>query len=155
MPGSVGGALWGPGVPPDGQGTEFVARRTQQWLRMHRIEHARIEPGKPWQNGVVESFHRSLRSECLNREWFVSRAEATRLHSSLGYRTPAEIRAASDTSVDTTTAKGGSQNQNLSQSRWSCNRGTLHSMGTECPKYLPSCPKNGLPNPRTEPETWS
>jgi putative transposase len=103
-------------------GTEFVARRTQQWLRMHGIELARIEPGKPWQNGVVESFHRSLRSECLDREWFVSRAEAsviieqfrrtynaTRPHSSPGYRTPAEIRAASDTSVDTTTSKGGSQ----------------------------------------------
>ncbi len=58
----------------------------------------------------------------LNREWFFSRAEAaviieqfrrtynsTRPHSSLGYRTPAEIRADYDTIVDTTISKGGSQ----------------------------------------------
>lgn len=103
-------------------GSEFIARRTQQWLRTQGIEPARIEPGKPWQNGIVESFHRSFRSECLNREWFFSRAEAaviieqfrrtynsTRPHSSLGYRTPAEIRADYDTIVDTTTSKGGSQ----------------------------------------------
>ena len=103
-------------------GSEFIARRTQQWLRLHGIESARIEPGKPWQNGVVESFHRSFRAECLDREWFLSRAEASvvieqfrriynneRPHSSLGYRTPAEIRANYDTIVDTTTSQGGSQ----------------------------------------------
>ena len=103
-------------------GSEFVARRTQGWLRLHGIEPARIEPGKPWQNGVVESFHRSFRSECLDREWFLSRTEASvvieqfrriynneRPHSSLGYRTPAEIRANYDTMVDTTTSQGGSR----------------------------------------------
>jgi len=86
-------------------GAEFVARRTQAWLAVHRIQAARIAPGQPWQNGVVESFHSRLRDECLNREWFGSRQEAaviieqyrrayntTRLHSSLGYRTPAEAR---------------------------------------------------------------
>jgi transposase InsO family protein len=72
----------------------------------------------PWQNGAVESFHSRLRDECLNREWFGSRAEArvvieqyrheynaTRLHSSLGYRTPAEARAAYATKGDTTYPK--------------------------------------------------
>jgi putative transposase len=95
-------------------GTEFLARRTQQWLRFRGIQSARIEPGKPWQNGVVESFHSRLRDECVDREWFGSVAEAavlieayrlsyntTRPHSSLNYRTPAEVRTEYDTMVDT------------------------------------------------------
>jgi transposase InsO family protein len=62
---------------------------------------------------VVESFHSRLRDECLNREWFASRDEAqiviehyrrayntTRLHSSLDYRTPAEMRADHETQGD-------------------------------------------------------
>ena len=38
------------------------------------IETALIDPGKPWQNGVAESF--KFRDECLSLEWFRSRAEA-------------------------------------------------------------------------------
>ena len=37
---------------------------------------ALIEPGKPWQNGVAESFNGKFRDECLSLEWFRSRAEA-------------------------------------------------------------------------------
>ena len=72
-----------------------------------------IEPGKPWQNGVVESFHSRLRDECLDREWLQCPAEAaviledyrreyntTHLHSSLNYQTPTEARANYDTMVD-------------------------------------------------------
>jgi putative transposase len=35
-----------------------------------------IDPGKPWQNGVGESFNGKFRDECLSMEWFLSRAEA-------------------------------------------------------------------------------
>ena len=65
-----------------------------------------IEPGKPWQNGVNESFNGKFRDECLSLEWFRSRAEAkivienwrrhfntVRPHSSLDYQTPAEFAA--------------------------------------------------------------
>lgn len=94
-------------------GPEFIARRTQGWLAAHDITPAYIAPGRPWQNGVIESFHSRLRDECLDREWFATRAEAavliegyrriynaTHLHSRLGYRTPAEARADYDTKVD-------------------------------------------------------
>ena len=63
-----------------------------------------IEPGKPWQNGVAESFNGKFRDECLSLEWFRSRAEAkiviglwlqhynrVRPHSSLQYQTPVEF----------------------------------------------------------------
>lgn len=59
-----------------------------------------------WQNGVGESFHSRFRDECLDREWFHTPQEArvlieqyrrqyneARPHSSLHYRTPAEIGA--------------------------------------------------------------
>ncbi len=90
-----------------------MAHRTQAWLTAHGIQAVPIDPGQPWQNGVVESFHSRLRDECVSREWFASREEAqiviaqyrreynvTRLHSSLGYRTPAEMRADYETLGD-------------------------------------------------------
>lgn len=94
-------------------GPEFRAVHTLAWLRTHGIAAAYIEPGKPWQNGVVESFHSRVRDECLDREWLASPAEArvileeyrrtyntTHLHSSLNYQTPNETRINYDTKVD-------------------------------------------------------
>ena len=87
-------------------GPEFVARAVLEWIAGQKIETALIDPGKPWQNGVGESFNGKFRDECLSMEWFLSRAEAkvvieawrrhyneVRPHSSLGYLTPAEFAA--------------------------------------------------------------
>jgi Integrase core domain len=40
------------------------------------IGTALIEPGKPWQNAVAESFNGKFRDECLSLEWLRSRADA-------------------------------------------------------------------------------
>ncbi len=82
-------------------GSEFVARTLQSWLADRHVKTLYIEPGSPWQNGHVESFHGSLRDECLDRELMLSVAEARvviedyrrhyneeRPHGGLGYRTP-------------------------------------------------------------------
>lgn len=87
-------------------GPEFVSHALLAWIRSQGIGTALIEPGKPWQNGVAESFNGKFRDECLSLEWFRSRAEAkviidqwrrhyneVRPHSSLGYLTPAEFAA--------------------------------------------------------------
>jgi putative transposase len=87
-------------------GPEYVAQAVRAWLKQSEIGPVHIEPGKPWQNGVAESFIGKLRDECLSVEWFYSPAEARvvveiyrkrynreRPHSSLGYATPAEVRA--------------------------------------------------------------
>ena len=37
-------------------GPEFVARALLKWMADQKIETALIDPGKPWQNGVNESF---------------------------------------------------------------------------------------------------
>ena len=87
-------------------GPEFVSKALLSWIVAQGIDTALIEPGKPWQNGVAESFNGKFRDECLSLEWFRSRAEAkviieqwrrhyneVRPHSSLGYLTPAEFAA--------------------------------------------------------------
>ena len=87
-------------------GPEFVARALLKWIADQGIETVLIDPGKPWQNGVSESFNGKFRDECLSLEWFLSRAEAkvvieswrrhyneVRPHSSLGYLTPAAFAA--------------------------------------------------------------
>ena len=84
-------------------GSEFVARTLQAWLADRQVKTLYIEPGSPWQNGHVESFHGSLRDECLDRELMLSVAEArvviedyrlyyneVRPHGGLGYRTPTQ-----------------------------------------------------------------
>jgi putative transposase len=93
-----------PAVLRSDNGPEFIASALKIWLEMNHSDTATIEPGKPWQNGSVESFNGTFRSECLNREWFSNLREAKilieqwrweyntqRPHSSLGYRTPAEV----------------------------------------------------------------
>ena len=87
-------------------GAQFTARAVMVWLGRFYIKTAFIEPGKPWQNGFVESFHARLRDECLNMHIFNNGWEAETLieqwrnyynrhrpHSSLGYKTPSSMRA--------------------------------------------------------------
>ena len=57
-------------------GPEFVSSAVLKWLTRNEIDTAFIDPGKPWQNGADESFNGKFRDECLNLEWFRSRAEA-------------------------------------------------------------------------------
>ena len=57
-------------------GPEFVSKALLSWIGAQGISTALIEPGKPWQNGVAESFNGKFRDECLSLEWFRSRAEA-------------------------------------------------------------------------------
>ena len=47
-------------------GPEFVSRALLKWIADQGIDTALIEPGKPWQNGVNESFNGKFRDECLN-----------------------------------------------------------------------------------------
>jgi putative transposase len=71
------------------------------WASKNSVKLDFIEPGKPTQNGLIESFNGRFRDECLNQEWFSSLKEARQLiedwrvsyntkrpHSSLGYLPP-------------------------------------------------------------------
>ena len=51
-------------------GPEFTSRRMLGWAEERKINLVHIQPGRPMQNGHVESFHGRLRDECLNVSWF-------------------------------------------------------------------------------------
>jgi len=87
-------------------GPEFTSRHFLAWCEERRIGLVHIQPGRPMQNGHVESFNGRLRDECLNVNWFATLADARakieawreeynseRPHSSLCYRTPREFAA--------------------------------------------------------------
>ena len=48
----------------------------REWLSRLRVTTLFIEPGSPWENGYVESFHGKLRDELLNGEIFYTLKEA-------------------------------------------------------------------------------
>lgn len=48
-------------------GSEFIEKSLQAWLRIVEIKTLFIEPGSPWQNGYIERFHSRFREECLPR----------------------------------------------------------------------------------------
>jgi putative transposase len=86
-------------------GPEMIGRAVTSWCEEHHVLLRPIQPGKPMQNGHIESFNGRFRDECLNASWFTSLADArhrielwrrdyneARPHSSLGYLTPREFR---------------------------------------------------------------
>jgi len=85
-------------------GTEMTSMAILKWCQHTHIEWHYIAPGKPMQNGFIESFNGSFRDECLNETLFSSLGQAratitswredynvNRPHSSLGNITPSEF----------------------------------------------------------------
>jgi putative transposase len=84
-------------------GSEFQSKALDAWAYAHQVKLDFIRPGKPVENGFIESFNARVRDECLNANVFVSLADArskldawrrdyneSRPHTSLGRLTPAE-----------------------------------------------------------------
>jgi putative transposase len=57
-------------------GTEMTSRAMLEWANRTGVGWHYIDPGKPQQNGFVESFNGKFRDECLNEEVFTTLAEA-------------------------------------------------------------------------------
>ncbi|ALV04633.1 transposase [Roseateles depolymerans] len=85
-------------------GPEFTCRAFMAWAQAHGVRHILIQPGRPMQNGYIESFNGKFRDECLNEHWFQTLPQArseiaiwrqdynqVRPHSSLGRIPPAEF----------------------------------------------------------------
>lgn len=83
-------------------GTELTSNAILAWSKDHKVEWHYIAPGRPMQNGYVESFNGRMRDELLNESLFFGLDHACsaiaewtddynnfRPHSSLGYKTPA------------------------------------------------------------------
>lgn len=95
-----------PGMIVSDNGTEFTSHAIFAWARNHRIDWHYIMPGKPMQNGYVESFNGKMRDELLNETLFFSLDQVRkaiaewvedynnrRPHSALAYQTPAAFAA--------------------------------------------------------------
>jgi putative transposase len=85
-------------------GSEFAGQAMDVWAHQMGVKLDFIQPGRPVQNGYIESFNGRLRDECLNTEVFSSLVDAreklerwrrdyneTRPHSALADRTPEEF----------------------------------------------------------------
>lgn len=57
-------------------GPEFTSRIFMNWALSHGITHLLIQPGRPMQNGYIESFNGKFRDECLNEHWFETLSQA-------------------------------------------------------------------------------
>ncbi|MFC3725777.1 IS3 family transposase [Neoaquamicrobium sediminum] len=95
-----------PAMIESDNGTEFTSNAILSFADRHRIEWHYIAPGKPMQNGFVESFNGRLRDELLNETLFANltyvrarlavwRADYNqdRPHSRLNWMTPAQYAA--------------------------------------------------------------
>lgn len=84
-------------------GPEFTSNAMNEWSYNRSIDHVFVDPGKPMQNGYIESFNGKLRDECLNQNWFQNISHAREIitrwreeynydrpHSALGNQTPQE-----------------------------------------------------------------
>ena len=85
-------------------GTEFASMGVLKWVQETDVDWHYLAPGKPQQNGFIESFNGKLRDECLNETLFGTLTDARltleewqedynwrRPHSALGNLTPMEF----------------------------------------------------------------
>ncbi len=122
---------WGkPSVIVSDNGTELTSNAVLSWAGEAGIDWHYIAPGKPTQNGYVESLNGRMRDELLNETLFTSLAHAReavaawvddynveRPHSSLGYATPAAyaagLRLAASRPVATVADEGDNTRRSL------------------------------------------
>src|SRR5262249_134128 len=85
-------------------GSEFSSQLLDLWAYRNGVKIAFFRPGKPTDNGHIESFNGTFRDECLNAHWFTTIQDArtlieawrkeyneSRPHRALGEKTPQEF----------------------------------------------------------------
>ncbi len=98
-----------PGVSPriiSDNGPQFIAKDFKEFVRQYGLTHVRTSPYYPQSNGKLERWHGSLKNECIRPscpatceeaqkriEKYVNHYNHVRLHSAIGYITPADCLA--------------------------------------------------------------
>jgi putative transposase len=93
-------------------GPQFIARDFKEFIRQAGMTHVRTSPYYPQSNGKLERYHRTVKGACLRAgsfadadevrralEKFVEYYNQVRLHSALGYITPADKLAGRATEI--------------------------------------------------------
>jgi putative transposase len=102
-----------PGMIVSDHGTELTSNAILAWCAEHQIAWHYIAPGKPMQNGFIESFNGRMRDELLNETLFHGLSHARiaitdwvedynteRPHSALGYQAPADYAHRLNAAID-------------------------------------------------------
>ena len=84
-------------------GPQFIANDFKKFIRLAGMTHVRTSPFYPQSNGKIERWHKSIKSECIRTHTplsleqarrsvasFVKHYNTVRLHSAIGYLTPAD-----------------------------------------------------------------
>jgi len=84
-------------------GPQFIAKDFKEFIRISGMTHVKTSPYYPQSNGKLERYHRTIKSTCIRANTplslddcqrlvidFVARYNNVRLHSSIGYITPAD-----------------------------------------------------------------
>lgn len=95
-----------PGVKPriiSDNGPQFIAKDFKVFLRIFGLSHARTSPYYPQSNGKLERWHGTIKDECIRPSGpqtveeaiklvrdYVDHYNNQRLHSAIGYVTPAD-----------------------------------------------------------------
>jgi transposase InsO family protein len=96
-------------------GPQFIARDFKEFIRVSGMTHVRTSPYYPQSNGKIERWHKTIKSECIRPETpltlddarrvvkrYVEHYNTVRLHSAIGYVTPADRLAGRHTEVQMT-----------------------------------------------------
>jgi putative transposase len=95
-------------------GPQFIARDFKEFIRQAGLTHVRTSPYYPQSNGKLERYHRTVKGTCLRAGSFTDAEEVrralakfvehynhVRLHSALGYITPADKLAGREQEIFT------------------------------------------------------
>ncbi len=84
-------------------GPQFIAKDFKEFIRISGMTHVRTSPFYPQSNGKLERFHKTIKTECIRPgtplslddarrivEKYIEHYYTVRLHSAIGYVTPAD-----------------------------------------------------------------
>ena len=93
-------------------GPQFVAKDFKEFIRISGMTHVKTSPYYPQSNGKIERWHQTLKSDCIRPhvplsltearqlvERFVEDYNHSRLHSGIGYVTPADKLAGREQAI--------------------------------------------------------
>lgn len=135
-------------------GPQFIAKDFKEFIRITGMTHVRTSPYYPQSNGKIERWHGTIKSECIRPETplsledarrvverYVEHYNAVRLHSAIGYVTPADRLAGKHKEIQ------ASRDQKLEDAR--TKRALRRNMAkkAEKPKELPPNREDLIPAP--------
>jgi transposase InsO family protein len=93
-------------------GPQFIAKDFKEFIRISGMTHVKTSPYYPQSNGKLERFHKTIKTECIRPgvplslddarrivEKYIEHYNTTRLHSAIGYVTPADKLAGRDQEI--------------------------------------------------------